>query len=43
MKSLTDFRKMVEASVDRSATGIDTSVGSRGDDEWGKKSRKKDP
>ena len=43
MKSLTDFRKMVEASVDRSATGIDTSVGSRGDDEWGKKSRRKDP
>ena len=43
MKSLTDFRKMVEASVDRSATGIDTSVGSRGDDEWGKKSRRKNP
>lgn len=33
MKSLTDLRKMVEASVDRSATGIDTSVSSRGDDE----------
>ena len=43
MKSLTDFRKMVEASVDRSATGIDTSVGSRGDDEWGRKSRRKNP
>ena len=43
MKSLTDFCKMVEDSVDRSATGIDTSVGSRGDNEWGKKSRRKDP
>ena len=43
MKNLTDFRKTVEAGVHRSTTGIDTSVGSKGDDEWGKKSRRKDP
>ena len=30
MKNLTDFRQMVEASVDQFTTGIDTSVGSRG-------------
>lgn len=40
MKNLIDFHKTVEASVDRSATGIDTSVGSRGDDKGGKKQKK---
>ena len=35
MKNLTNFCKTVEASVDRSATGIDTSVGSSGDDKGG--------
>ena len=40
MKNLTDFNKTVEASVDQSATGIDTSVGSKGDDKWGKKQKK---
>ena len=42
MKNLTNFNKTVEAGVDQSATGIDTSVGSSGDDKWGGKSRRKD-